>query len=143
MFELIPFEPEHIIPLAKEPMNANIADWYESGYAKAAKELTQAVTGLVDGEIIGCCGVLEMWTGRGHIWTVVSERVRKNPVQIFKGMRRYFDSLNFRRLEMDIPIDLEVAHRRAIFMGFELETPLARKFLPDGKDASIYVRVRD
>lgn len=143
MFEILRFEPDHIIPLLAEEMNRQYMDWYYTGYAHKLKQNTVCFTGRMNGQVLICAGIAPLWPGRGYIWCVLSEHIRAHSISVYRGARRWLKAQPYNRLEMDVPVDLEIAHRRAEWLGFNLEIKRARKYMPDGGDASVYVWVRE
>ena len=143
MFEVIPFKSWHVKEMIEEPMNASLKSMFESGYADLLENQTKAFTGMADGRVMICAGVYDLWRGRGYLWCVLSEHIKAHSISVYRGARRWLKEQPYRRIEMDVPIDMEIAHKRAEFLGFRLETLRAEKYLPDGSDASIYVFIRE
>lgn len=142
MFSVRPFEVTDILPLLKEEINSHLSAWAESGHAETLKRETMAFTGLFNGEIVGCFGVAEIWKGRGYLWTVFSEKIKEHPVAIHRGFKNFFQTLPFNRIEMDCPYGLEIAARRARWMGFEVMCAKAERYLANDGDATTYHWVR-
>lgn len=141
MFDLVPFKKEHLEPLMLQKMNAYLPGWVKSGQA-AAMEGTYAFTGLLKGDVAACGGVVPLWEGRGQLWSIYSEAIKTNFLPIFRGMQKFLDSAPFARIEMAVPCEFELGHRRAKMLGFELECPRARHYLANGEDCSLYARIR-
>lgn len=143
MFELVVMELEHIKGLIEEPMNFHLRDWYDSGWAEKLKQGTEAFSVLVNGEVMLCGGISPMWPGRGYLWTVLSSKIKEHSVATYRGLKLALFEQPYNRIEMDVPVDLEIAHRRARYLGFSLEVGRARKYLADGSDRSLYAWVRE
>lgn len=146
MFEVRKMKLEHLLTLAKEPDNAFIGEWLKNGIAESWVEAEECFSGFVNDQLMICAGISRYWNGRGHIWSVFSENARRYFVAVFRGMRRFLQTTNYARLEMDIPLDRPysaLAHRRALLLGFELECSRARKFRPSGSDSALYAWVRE
>ncbi len=144
MFKVVKCEVEHIKELIKEPMNHDLKDWENSGQPEKLVELTEAYTFLVGDQVMMTAGIVDMWKGRGYTWSVFSERVKDCPVTFYRGFRKWLHTAHsYRRLEMDTPVGFEIGRKRAAYLGFKLETPLARKYSPNGNDAEIYAWVRE
>lgn len=141
MFKLEKFRVEHLEPMMCEKINAYLPNWIASGQAQKMTE-SYSVTGFLDGKPMVCGGINELWPNRGHVWTVFSERSRANFLPVFRGILRFLNDAPYRRLEMNVPLDFALGHRRARLLGFELECPVARAYLPGGEDVSIYVRLK-
>lgn len=144
MFKVVDFEIEDIKPLLNEPINQNLKKWVQDDY-KYAKHISKhslAITGMVNDEVMWCAFLFEIWNGRGYLVMVLSENIKKHSISVYRGMKQYLLTLPFNRIEFDCPVDMELAHKRAKFMGFKLMCERARKYLPDGGDAAIYEWVR-
>jgi hypothetical protein len=144
MSELINFRSSHLEPLSKEPLNAWLSEWIDSPFGKSLESI-QSKTFIYKGEVMVCGGITPYWSGRGQLWTVFSEKSKHNFVPVFRVIKKWLNSLlneNYRRIELSVDIGCDVGKRRAEMLGFYLETELARQYLPDGKDVSIYSLVR-
>lgn len=141
MFDLVPFKTDHLKPLAEQSINSYLPEWITSGHAEAM-EKTLAFTGFVKGEVMVCGGVTHLWSGRGQLWSIFSERCKTNFLPTFRGIQKFLDHVPYKRIEMSIPCDFEIGKRRARLLGFELECERARFYLPNGKDCSLYVRIK-
>ncbi len=141
MFDIVPFKKEHLEPLMLQKINAYLPEWVRKGHA-VEMEKSGAITILVKGEITVCGGITHVWEGRGQIWSIFSEMCKKNFVPTFRGIQHYLDEAPYSRIEMSVPCDFEIGHRRAKLLGFELECARARKYLANGADCSLYARVK-
>jgi hypothetical protein len=119
-----------------------VRETFLNGLAQQVEDMT-SVTGMIDGEPMVCGGVIEIWNGRGLIWTVFSEKSKHCFLPVFRGIKKFIDAQPYTRLEISIPINLKFAMRRAEMLGFKLECACAKKFLPDGTDCALYAIVRD
>lgn len=143
MFDLIAYKKEHVLPLVEQDINASIRALYKGGLAKTLESFT-SVTGTYKGVPMVCGGVFKLWEGRACVWTVFNEQSKTCFVPVFRGIKTFLSlQLNeYRRLEITVPVDFEVGHRRALLLGFKQECALAKSFLPDGTDCSLYSMVR-
>jgi hypothetical protein len=108
-------------------------------------EKSNAVTGTVDGVPMVCGGVLPYWPGRGQVWCVFNEESKESFVPVLRGIKKFLDSVDFRRIEICVPCDepiTETAARRAQLLGFEIECLRAKKYLPTGEDCVLMSRVK-
>ena len=135
-FEIIPFKLEHFEGLYDQPSNAFLKSWVEK-WAKGLIEKEQAFTGLVRGEPMVCGGITDYWDGRGQIWAIFNEKSKTNFVPVFRGIKAWLIKQPYHRLELSVPVGLEVGCRRAALLGFKLEC-IAKKYLPDQTDAILY-----
>lgn len=144
MFSARPLTLSDVMPMLDEPMNATYAPWKLDDYAypKRLSAEGSALTALVDDVPMACFFFIELWPGRAYLCSIFSEKVNKHSIQVYRGMRKVIPDLIWNRIEFDCPIDFELGHRRAKFMGFDVMCPLARKYGPDGEDAKIFEWVR-
>lgn len=144
MFKVVHAKLGDVKLLLAEPLNAHLKDWASDDYrhAKHALENALALTIMYNDEPVLCAFFAEIWTGRAYGAFILSEKIKNAPVSILRGMKKVLPQLPYNRIEMDCPVDLEIAHRRAKFLGFELMCSHAKKYMPDGSDASVYQWVR-
>ncbi len=103
-----------------------------------------SMTGLVDGIIVGCGGIRELWPGVGEIWLMLSPEVDRFPFRtgqvICDGMRALIEDNNFVRLQGWCRMDFPKAHTLFKHLGFKPEG-IAKKYTPDGQDCILYARI--
>lgn len=87
-------------------------------------------------------GILPRWPGCGMAWTWLSRGWRRHARALTEIARIHLDTSECHRIEAGVRCDYARGHAWVRRLGFELETPLARKWGPDGADYAIYVRVR-
>jgi hypothetical protein len=142
MFELVPFKQGHLEPLMLQKINSYLPEWVRSGRA-LEMEKSLAFTGTVEGEIMVCGGIVHLWEGRGQLLSIFSEACGRNFLPTFRGIQKFLDNSPYRRIEISVPCEFELGHRRARMLGFELECERARLYLPNGKDCALYARVKE
>ncbi len=142
--ELIPYEKKHLLPLLDQKENLGVRDFFLSA-ASDSVQTAGSFTLIIDGKTACCGGVMMYWAGRGQIWSVFNEEFKDNFVPVFRGIKKFLNEQlkTYRRLEVSIPIDYPQGVRRIEMLGFKLECALAKKFLPDGRDCSLYALVRE
>lgn len=96
-------------------------------------------TGFVDGEAIGCAGLVEQWPGRYVAWTYLrldaGKHMRWVTREVCKGLNSQIG-----RLEMTVRADFPQGQRWAEMLGFHVEAPLLKEYGPEGEDHVGYVR---
>ncbi len=142
MFELRPFAKEHLLPLLEQPGNGYLREWIASGHAEVLADMKSSFTGFVGGVPAVCGGVVELWPDRGYVWTVFNLDFKTNFIPVFRGLKAFLEEFPCRRLEMAVPCDNIRAKARAQLLGFSIEAPLARKYLPNGEDCVLFAKVR-
>lgn len=143
VMNLVPYKKEHALQLAAQPMNAEARASYEGGLAELL-EKHSSMTVMVNDMPMVCGGVIEMWKGRGYLWTMFNEQSKRCFVPTFRGIQKFLDIQleKYPRLEVAIPVSFKLGQRRAELLGFKMECPLAKKFLPNGEDCVLYSMVR-
>jgi hypothetical protein len=144
MFKVVKFELEHVKEMLEEPMNSGLSYFKDNDYhePKRLASLSFGLTGMIGNKPMVCAFLVPLWRGRGYAAFVFSEQVAKHSIRVYRGMKDTIPNLPFDRLEFDCPADFELGQRRALMMGFKVMCPLAKKYLPDGRDAVIYEWVR-
>ena len=102
-------------------------------------------TVVVDGEIIGCGGVLIFWTGFGEAWICLSKNVERHKIVAVRFLKKVLEDVlnefNLVRLQITVRPDFPDAIKLVESLGFQYEG-IMRKYLPTGKDAYLYAIVR-
>jgi hypothetical protein len=137
MYRLVDLKVEHVNQLLMEKMNEN-----EDTPAEYVVAQPWSKALFVGDQLMVTGGVIPYWENRAAIWTLFSEESRYNFYPVFKGLKRYLNYVPFKRLEMYVPFGLDQAVRRAKLLGFEVDCFRARKFLSDGRDATLLSLVR-
>ena len=133
--ELIDFEPEHLQRLspqaAQEPFARNI----NSVDAMQLRRRGLSFTGIRDGRVLGCAGVVPLWPGVAQAWAVFSAAALSEPVALTRivgrEIDRIADTLALRRLQATVAETHHEGARWLAFLGFELEGLLVN-YGPDG-----------
>ena len=107
-----------------------------------ALENSIAKTGIIDGKIIACGGVLPFFNGNGELWLIPSIYVKDYRVTFVKVIKEWIEdvahNLALRRLQSNC-IDDELHGSWMAHMGFQREGTL-RKY-HDGMDYAVWGRL--
>ncbi len=144
MSEILKFKASHLDSIIDQPMNCGLKAWFLNGPAQHL-EKTESVTIMVKNEVMGCGGITPYWEGRGQLWGMFNENSKTNFVPVFRLMKHWLNyqvEHKYRRLELSVTPELEIAHRRAKLLGFKLECARAKHYLPSGDDCALYSMVR-
>ena len=146
--EVIDFLPEHLNGLDL-PFNRQIGD--VEYLAQVAYATTYSWTGVdtETGNIIGCGGIIPLWTGVGEAWVATDlDPIRQKSLgrrglyilkkQIVDTEKTYF----FHRIQAAVEVNFEVGIRLAFALGFQYEG-LMRRYGVDGKDYHRFSRITD
>lgn len=144
MFKVVPFKQAHVLRMLEQKSNAHLKSFFTTGAGSKFEEEGISFSGELNGSVVICGSIKEIWPNRGFIWCVFDEQVKQNFVPVFRGIKKFLRESPFRRIEVCIsPWNFHVGRRRAEMLGFKLECDRAVKFLPDGTDCSIYSLVRE
>ena len=139
MIEAVEYRPEHLLALALQPAQQWLGMYATQANAEALARSTRAIA-VVDGKrVLGVAGVETYWTGRGMAWAFLAGDLRKDFVAGHRIAKQFLDSFSDMRIEAFVECDFEQGHRWMKLLGFELETPVAKRY-QNGRDCSIYVR---
>ncbi len=144
MFKVVPFKAAHLEAIKDQKINAGLSEFCAKGEA-IPLENTNSISILRDDEVMACGGITDYWHGRGICWTSFSEHSKRCFVTVFRLIDRWLKEqlkTKYHRIELSIDYDSQNGRRRAEMLGFRLECELARKFLPNEKDCSLYSLVR-
>ena len=91
---------------------------------------------------IGCGGIVEQWRGRGVAWALFSPLATGAKfLTIHRATKDALELSTFHRIEAYVQEDFPQGHQWAKMLGFEAESVM-KKFTAEGKDSTMYVRVR-
>lgn len=95
-------------------------------------------------KILGVFGVVEIYAGRGEIFSFISADAGKSMIKIVRSLQKIisqaFVKTGFERLEMSVLEGFDNGDRLAGLLGFEYEG-LMRKYYK-GKNYKLYARIK-
>lgn len=142
MIEFIPFKSEHLLLLDASEAQRNII----LSHAVAGKLTVPVVdgwdwTGIYDGRVVGCAGLIPHWNNRAVAWALFSPTMPKRAwPTILHKMRNVF-KIGPRRIEASVEVGFGQGCRLAHYLGFAVEGVL-KAYGPDGKDHFMYALVK-
>ena len=136
------FKPSHLEELMLQPAQEYArGDMEKKGYGEVLAK-GDSFTGIIDGRIVVCAGVVPMWAGRGETWALIAGDIGKLGMrELHYAARRYLEMSQLRRIEAHCDASFKQAHRWLKLLGFQYEGPLA-KYTPDGRDCLRFARIR-
>lgn len=134
------FKAEHVMQLDLQPSQRWMVEHLKLEGLRPLEG--HGYTAVDDGRPIACAGITPYWEGRYLGWSFLGRMTNRQMVHVTRYVKAFLGMAKFRRLEISVDCDYPAAHAWARHLGFELETPRARKFDVDGRDCSIYVMVR-
>lgn len=137
------YAPAHLRALALQPAQAWFSDMLrDDSYAESLAESKWAYTLMLDGRIIGCLGVLEIWPGRGMAWALLADEIGAAMIAVHRIVHRFlWSECPLTRVEAYVDARFEAGHRWVHRLGFEREG-LMRQFGQHGGDMVMWSRIR-
>lgn len=139
---IIPFRGQHVEALADLSGQAWMAAHFEDQDPRALEGLGPAFSGVARGELIGCAGLIMCHAQRAIAWAMFSEASGQHFTAIHRAVRRFLAEQQIARIEAHVDCDFSAALRWVRALGFVQEIDRMQKFMPDGRDASMWVRVK-
>jgi hypothetical protein len=138
---VVPYQAEHMARIRlQEAQTCNIG-WMAPQHAVLLEG--ERSFSILDGdEVLFVGGVLHAWEGRGIAWCFLAADIGTRFTGVHRHVKRYFELMDYPRIEAQVQLYFEQAHRWMKMLGFELECPRARAFFPDGSDAAFYAKVK-
>lgn len=139
---IVPFEAQHLRQMTEQDATARLSAHLRVDHMEALERSEHSFTGLANGRVIGCAGVVRYWPGRGEAWAALDRDAGRHLTAITKAARRFFEVCPYDRVECVVADGFPEGHRWAQLLGFALQTPLPQeKYLPTGEAAFLYARV--
>lgn len=132
---VVDYKPEHALRIRVQKAQQEVVLTPE--YAQSLAQ-GPAMTGLVGDDPMFCIGKQMIWEGRWIVWGLLSEDAHEHMLAITRIARRMV-ALQRGRHEMIVRTGFKQGDRWARILGFTWHHHEER-FLPNGKDAEIYVR---
>jgi RimJ/RimL family protein N-acetyltransferase len=141
MIQLIKFKAEHVRDLIPTSAVNALCGHLRDDQLAALEKSEHSFTGLVDGKVIGCAGVIRYWEGRGEAWAIFDPAIgRRLYLEIRNIASRLFEVLPYRRIEAVVLADFAPGHRFVESLGFKKEAVCLKGYFPGGQDAVLYAR---
>ena len=138
-FLVIPYQPQHLLDVDLQGPQKLLGEWVTTAQADNLVG-KYSFSGVHDGQIMVCAGVVELWHGRFLTWAYVDAKAGRCFMQIHAAVRSFLNTLQGNRIEAAVDCDFVNGHRWVKALDFTLEAPRMVKFLPNGKDCALYSR---
>jgi RimJ/RimL family protein N-acetyltransferase len=120
--------------------HSRYAEW-----AAQHKDYGPAFTGIRNGEIIGCGGIMILWEGTGEAWATLAPATKHSPKDVFyclrKGLEIIGEAYELIRIQAIAKPSFPESVRLLRHLGFEEEGVL-RKYWEGGIDAVMMAKVK-
>ena len=142
MIYVVPFQAEHVFEMEIQPDQKWIQDYLDLQSTRTL-ENEWASTLMEDGVPIACAGPIVYWTDRALMWSYIGTGVTRNIfIKLHSIAKEYLAGLPFRRLEAAVDCDFKAGHRWVLALGFKKEASRMEAFQIDGRDCTLYAKVR-
>lgn len=145
MIETVKLEAHHLMKL----LEAGVSEYMVKPHvtietAKNLESQNYAFTCISkeSGRILMCGGIAEYWENRGEAWALLSTDCRAEFIGLHNATKRLFEVCPIRRIEAAVDVDFHPGHRWIMSLGFKLEAPRLKSYTVDGRDVSLYARVK-
>lgn len=147
--EIIQYEPVHAYTILDRNVReenlwlSKYPDWEK--WVKGWKDSGPAFTLIIDGEIVGCAGVILLDWRRGEAWSLLSTLLYKYKKITFRAIKNGLDKIvkekKLRRVHSLVNPESELNKEFMKHLGFKNETPNGLKsFGPNGETLLMYGR---
>lgn len=139
----VQLQEHHVRSLVPQSAQAGIPTEDRVADAMALAQAGPAWAVVAEEGVVCLAGVQPQWGGRAVAWALLSESVGRHMLALTRAAVRYFDGLDYGRIEMYVDAEFAEGCRWARLLGFTNETPGGMaKFLPNGNRAFMYGRAR-
>ncbi len=134
-YEVRPATHEDIVAVISCTPEANL--WGYMDETRIALLLQQETwTGLVDGEIVACGGLVQCWPGMAEAWIAITPLAKQHVSFLYRHVLAFLrvaaDTYKLRRIQAVVHEDFEAARRFACKLGFKVDAFL-EKYGPNGE----------
>lgn len=140
--DVVPFEVEHLETIMLQPAQQHFFSYFDPAYSHALKLSGPAFTGIHEGRVLGCAGLVKQWENRAIAWALLSGDIGNEFVRIHRAVHRFLELTSFDRVEAHVDADFEQGHRWIHMLGFKQEGYM-KQFNPNGGDAVLYARLKN
>jgi hypothetical protein len=135
------FQAWHLEKLFEQGAIPHMRPHFTPDVLRAMEETKNFITAHDQtGKILACGGVTQFWPGRGEAWAVFDPECKKHFLALHAAAKKHLSGVRG-RVEAVVDKDFIKGHRWVRALGFELEAPVVKAYLPGGKNGSLYARV--
>lgn len=139
MLETVKYKKEHMQALLKDGIESYLSEMTEE--QMGALEFADYIFTLIrksDNKVVACGGIANYWPGRGEIWGTFSKDCQKEFIAIHRFSLKIIREWKGRRIEAAVATEFSRGHRWMRALGFKVEAPLLKSYLPNGGDVVLY-----
>ena len=140
----IPFQPEHLEGLRLQRAQRHLKPLLAIPEYGRQLVTPYSWTGVANGAVVGCAGLLPQWPGRAIAWALLTPQLdARQFLRAHLRVRRVIETAQrdgMRRIEASVDAAFDAGHRWALALDFAPEG-LMRRFSPEGRDHLLYARI--
>jgi len=110
-------------------------------YGRALETAGPCYSAFAGSQVIACAGVVELWSGRAQVWSLLSDQMPHYRRAIHKAVKTFLMGYRVRRLECVVDPRSEASIRWATHLGFDRRESLMASYTPTGEDQLMMVRI--
>lgn len=144
MIQVVPLKASHVKYLAESGALTYLTDYVRDENLALLEKERHAFTALdEEGLPVACAGVIFSWPGRAEAWAFFDPfRSRRHFLQIHRLVLSFLETADITRIEATVDINFAEGHRWIKLLGFQMEAPVLRRYTVDGRDVSLYSRLK-
>jgi RimJ/RimL family protein N-acetyltransferase len=139
--EFRPYQAGHFDLLMQKPCRRFFGGKFEPEYADALEKAGESWSAFVSGEIVGCAGLAQLWSGRAIGWAFLSDETAEHMLAITRKTKDVLQHSAYRRIEAHVDAYFPAGRRWAEMLGMSREG-FMRQFSPNGDDMFLYALVK-
>ena len=135
----VPFHPDHIGQMQNYGGQEQLVMSVQKDDLYDIHKRSDAYTGMVDGRIVGCAGIVRVTQHRGVAWGVFQQTGRNEFLSIHMRVRQALRDSDLKRIEAFVDPRSPRAMRWIAMLGFVMWNSYWPYFYPDGGGATAWV----
>lgn len=140
--KLIKFRAEHLqVMVLQDAQRYFNGEFDNPDYGRQLEASPYSFTGMVDGRVIGCAGVHEVWANRAVAWALLSQDAGPHFRAIHRAASGFMLQAPWHRIECQVEHGFHPGHRWASMLGMAHEGRM-KAFSPNGTDFHLYARIK-
>ena len=148
MIRVVEFIPEHLEDILRGQLN-NEKNRPTKIVGDVSANLVvpdMSFSAILNGHLIGSCGIMPYWDGVGEAWICATERIYEHNIDcarmIKSGLKDVIESYDLHRVQGMMRADWPELKKWAAFLGMKHEGTM-RKFGANGEDYDRYAWIKE